>query len=80
MLRRVPQQGQLEQKAEDIILIAMNVAITHWYGAGARRIRNVLKPKATLAEIVETIQWTKVFGMHLYNLSITFPMEEVENA
>ena len=76
----MPQQGQSEQKAEDIILIAMNVAITHWYGAGTRRIRNVLTPKASRAEIVETIQWTIVIGMHLYNLSITFQMEEVENA
>ncbi len=56
MLRRVPQQGQSEQKAEDIILIAINGAITHWYGAGARHIKNVFTQQATRAEILETIQ------------------------
>ena len=79
MLRRVPQQGQSEQKAEDIILIAINGAITHWYGAGARNIKNVFTQQATRAEILETIQWTKMSGIHLYNLAITFLMEVVKN-
>ncbi len=80
--RRVPQQnGPLEQKYKELILIAINAATTHLYGPGVRRhIQNALKAGATMEEILETIQLTTVMGIHSCNLAIPILMEEVSRA
>ncbi len=79
--RTVPQQGPLEQKTKELILIAINAATTHLYGPGVRRhIKNALTAGATQEEILETIQLTTVMGIHSCNLAIPILLEEVENA
>ncbi len=79
--RTVPQQGPLEQKTKELILIAINAATTHLYGPGVRRhIQNALAAGATQAEILEAIQLTTVMGIHSCNLAIPILLEEVENA
>ena len=77
--RGVPQQnGPLEQKYKELILVAINAATTHLYGPGVRRhIQNALTAGATMEEILETIQLTTVMGIHSCNLAIPILMEEV---
>lgn len=77
--RSIPQNnGPLEQKTKELILIAINAATTHLYGPGVRRhIQNALKAGATKAEILETIQLTTVMGIHSCNLAIPILLEEV---
>ena len=76
--RSVPQQqGPLEQKYKELILIAINAATTHLYEPGVRRhIQNALKAGATREEILETIQLTTVMGIHACNLAIPVLLEE----
>ena len=71
--RGVPQQnGPLEQKYKELILVAINAATTHLYGPGVRRhIQNALTAGATMEEILETM------GIHSCNLAIPILMEEV---
>lgn len=77
--RSVPQNnGPLEQKTKELILIAINAATTHLYGPGVRRhIQNALKAGATKEEILETIQLTTVMGIHSCNLAIPILLEEI---
>ena len=79
--RSVPQNnGPLEQKTKELILIAINAATTHLYGPGVRRhMQNALKAGATKEEILETIQLTTVMGIHSCNLAIPILLEEVAN-
>ncbi len=81
-LRSVPfKQGPLEPKVKELILIAINAATTHLYGAGVRRhIRNALAHGATAEEIVETIQLTTVLGIHSSNLALPILDEELRAA
>ena len=78
--RSVPQNnGPLEQKTKELILIAINAATTHLYGPGVRRhVQNALKAGATKEEILETIQLTTVMGIHSCNLAIPILMEEAD--
>ncbi len=77
--RSVPQNnGPLEQKYKELILVAINAATTHLYAPGVRRhIQNALKAGATKEEILETIQLTTVMGIHACNLAIPILMEEL---
>ena len=81
-LRSVPfKGGPLEPKVKELILIAINAATTHLYGAGVRRhIRNALAHGATAEEIVETIQLTTVLGIHSSNLALPILDEELRAA
>ena len=78
--RSVPQNnGPLEQKYKELILIAINAATTHLYAPGVRRhIQNALKAGATKEEILEAIQLTTVMGIHACNVAIPILMEEVD--
>jgi len=78
--RSVPQNnGPLEQKTKELILIAINAATTHLYGPGVRRhMQNALKAGASKEEILETIQLTTVMGIHSCNLAIPILLEEID--
>lgn len=78
--RSVPQNnGPLEQKVKELILIAINAATTHLYGPGVRRhIQNALAAGATKEEILEAIQLTTVMGIHSCNLAIPILREELD--
>lgn len=78
-LRSVPfKHGPLEPKVKELIMIAINAATTHLYGAGVRRhIRNALAHGATREEIVETIQLTTLLGIHSSNLALPILAEEL---
>ncbi len=78
--RSVPQNnGPLEQKVKELILIAINAATTHLYGPGVRRhIQNALAAGATKEEILEAIQLTTVMGIHSCNLAIPILQEELD--
>ncbi len=78
--RSVPQNnGPLEQKTKELILVAINAATTHLYGPGVRRhVQNVLKAGASKAEILETIQLTTVMGIYSCNLAIPILLQEAE--
>jgi len=76
--RSIPHEnGPLEQKYKELIMIAINAATTHLYGPGLRRhMQNALKAGATKEEIFETIQLTTVMGIHSMNLAVPMLTEE----
>jgi len=78
--RSVPHRnGPLDPKVKELVLIAINVATTHMYGAGVRRhMQNALKAGATRDEILEVIQLTTVLGIHACNLGVPILAEEIE--
>jgi AhpD family alkylhydroperoxidase len=78
--RSVPHRnGPLPAKVKELVLIAINVATTHMYGAGVRRhMQNALKAGATREEILEVIQLTTVLGIHACNLGVPILAEEIE--
>lgn len=78
--RSIPHEnGPLEQKYKELIMIAINAATTHLYGPGLRRhMQNALKAGATKEEIFETIQLTTVMGIHSMNLAVPMLAEECE--
>ncbi|MEM5382653.1 carboxymuconolactone decarboxylase family protein [Paraburkholderia phymatum] len=78
--RSVPHRnGPLPPKVKELVLIAINVATTHMYGAGVRRhMQNALKAGATREEILEVIQLTTVLGIHACNLGVPILAEEIE--
>jgi AhpD family alkylhydroperoxidase len=78
--RSVPHRnGPLPPKVKELVMIAINVATTHMYGAGVRRhMQNALKAGATREEILEVIQLTTVLGIHACNLGVPILAEEIE--
>ncbi|MDR3099645.1 MAG: carboxymuconolactone decarboxylase family protein [Paraburkholderia sp.] len=78
--RNVPHRnGPLPKKVKELVLIAINVATTHMYGAGVRRhMQNALKAGATRDEILEVIQLTTVLGIHACNLGVPILAEEFD--
>lgn len=71
--------GPLEPKFRELVLIAINAATTHLYGPGVRRhIQNALALGATREEILQVIQLTTVLGIHACNLAVPILKEELE--
>jgi len=72
-LAAVPRaRGALSAKTRELLLIAVNAAVTHLHEESMRHhIRNALRYGATADEIVEVLQLVSVLGIHA--ISIGFP-------
>jgi len=72
-LAAVPyRRGSLSPKARELVMLAVNSAVTHLYRDGMRHhMRNALKHGATEVEILEVLQLVSVLGIHA--ISIGFP-------
>ena len=72
-LADVPRRrGTLSPKTRELVLIAINAAVTHLHEAAMRHhIRGALRHGATAEEIAEVLQLVSVLGIHA--ISIGFP-------
>lgn len=72
-LAAVPlRRGALSRKTRELILLAINSAVTHLHRDGMRQhMRNALRHGASEDEILEVLQLVSVLGIHA--ISIGFP-------
>ena len=72
-LAAVPvKRGRLSPKTRELVLIAVNAAVTHLHEASIRQhIRGALDHGASAHEIVEVLQLVSVLGIHA--ISLGFP-------
>jgi alkylhydroperoxidase/carboxymuconolactone decarboxylase family protein YurZ len=75
------QNGALEPKVRELLLVAVNSSVTHLHADGVRiHIQNALDHGATFDEIVEILQRTTGVGIHAISIGIPILYEEANLA
>jgi alkylhydroperoxidase/carboxymuconolactone decarboxylase family protein YurZ len=73
--------GVLSAKEVELLSIAFDASFTHMYSPGTRRhIRNALKARATMEEIMEVLKLCVVQGVQACNLGVPILAEELKRA
>ena len=68
----------LPAKEIELLSIAFDASITHMYAPGTRRhIKNALKARATIEEIMEVLKICVAYGVQACNLGVPILAEEL---
>ena len=71
--------GPLDNKTEEFVLIALNVAPTTLYTDGIRRhVAGAFEAGATVGEVLEVIQMASVLGVHTFGENAPILLEEFD--
>jgi len=64
-------EGALDPRVRELILLAVNSAVTHLYRDGIRlHVRNALEEGATAGEIMEVFEIVSVLGIHSMSIGV----------